>query len=65
MNANEQNEHEAPCPRCGADAEWSYLDENKNRIEVQCPDCGRYEMSKEEFDQVAAENTELTEPNQA
>ena len=62
MNGKERNEHEALCPRCGADAEWSYLDSEKTQIEITCPDCGRYEMAREEFDQAETENAELNEP---
>jgi endogenous inhibitor of DNA gyrase (YacG/DUF329 family) len=61
MNAKERNEHEALCPRCGAEAQWSFLDSEKTRIEVMCPDCGRYEMAREEFDQAAVESAELKE----
>ncbi len=59
MNGKERNEHEAPCPRCGADAQWSFLNAEKSRIEVMCPDCGRYEIAREEFDQAAIESAEI------
>ena len=45
MNGKERNEHETLCPHCGAEAEWSFLDPEKSRIEVTCPDCGRFEMT--------------------
>jgi predicted RNA-binding Zn-ribbon protein involved in translation (DUF1610 family) len=61
MNGKERNEHEALCPRCGAEAEWSFLDPEKNEIEVMCPDCGLYEMSREEFDQATSERAQLEE----
>jgi predicted RNA-binding Zn-ribbon protein involved in translation (DUF1610 family) len=61
MNGKERNEHEALCPRCGAEAQWSFLDSEKTAIEVMCPDCGRYEMAREEFDQAAVESAELKE----
>lgn len=61
MNAKERNEHEALCPRCGSDAEWSYLDAEKTEVEIICPDCGRYQMTREEFDQVETENAEINE----
>jgi uncharacterized Zn finger protein len=57
-----RDEHEIPCPRCGADAEWSYLDESKTTIEVMCANCGVVEMSREDFDQATTDNAELTEP---
>ena len=61
MNAKERNEHETVCPTCGADAEWSFLNPEKTRIEVMCPNCGRYEMTREQFDQAMAERAELSE----
>jgi predicted RNA-binding Zn-ribbon protein involved in translation (DUF1610 family) len=61
MNARERDEHETTCARCGADAQWSYLDQQKRRIEIMCPNCGRYEISREEFDQAAAESAQLDE----
>lgn len=61
MNGKERNEHDTLCPRCGAEAQWSFLDSEKTQIEVMCPDCGRYEMTREEFDQAAIESAELKE----
>lgn len=46
---------EALCGHCGLDAAWSFLDEEESRIEVVCPDCGRFEMTREEFDQAEAD----------
>ncbi len=63
MNGNERNYYESSCPRCGGDAQWSFVDQNKTVVEIRCPDCGEYRMPREEFDQVAAENAELTEPD--
>jgi predicted RNA-binding Zn-ribbon protein involved in translation (DUF1610 family) len=60
MDNVERNEHLTPCPRCGAAAEWSYLDPEKARVEVMCPDCGKYEMSRDEFDE-AMEDAEAGE----
>jgi len=61
MNAKERNEHESLCPRCGAEAKWFFLDSEKKRVEVMCPDCGRYEVSREEFDQAAVDSSDLKE----
>ena len=61
MNGKERNEHATICPHCGVDAEWSYLNGAKTRIEVFCPDCGRYEMTRDEFDAAAVESAELHE----
>jgi endogenous inhibitor of DNA gyrase (YacG/DUF329 family) len=55
----ERNEHEATCPRCGTDAQWFFLNSGKSRIEVMCPDCGRYEIAREDFDQAAIESAEI------
>jgi transcription elongation factor Elf1 len=61
MQAIERDEHEGTCPRCGAEARWSFLDEEKRQIEVMCEDCGRFEITREEFDEAAIENAELRE----
>jgi rubredoxin len=42
---------EALCPRCGADAKWSFADREKTVVEIVCPDCGRFELPRAEFDQ--------------
>lgn len=41
---------EASCAHCGGAATWRFLDEEETRVEVMCPDCGRFEMAREEFD---------------
>jgi len=61
MNGKERNEHETPCPHCGADAQWSFLDTEKTRVEVVCPECGLYEMPREEFDQTTSEHSGIDE----
>ena len=63
MNGKERDEHETLCPRCGAEAEWSFSDREKRHIEILCPDCGKYQMTREQFDQAATENVELNEPS--
>lgn len=45
-----EGEREALCGHCGGEATWSFLDEEESRVEVVCPDCGRLEMTREEFD---------------
>ena len=52
------NLRQTPCPRCGEMADYYALDEGANRVEIFCPDCGRFEMPKEEFDQVVSEMSE-------
>ncbi len=51
----ERGPGEALCPRCGAEAEWSFLDTERTRVEVICPDCGRFEAPRAVFDQAEAE----------
>lgn len=50
MNRKERGPNEAPCPRCGADAEWSFLDAGETIVEVVCVDCGRTQVPRAEFD---------------
>ena len=47
----ERGQRAATCARCGGDAEWIYVDNEQTRVEVTCPDCGKMEMSRAEFDQ--------------
>jgi transcription elongation factor Elf1 len=64
MQAKEHDERDLTCPRCGGDVESSFLDEEKTRIKVMCEDCGRFEMTREDFDQAAAEHAEIHDPEQ-
>ena len=52
----------AVCTRCGADAEWSFTDSEQTQVEVSCPDCGKFEIPREEFDLAESEVVELEEP---
>lgn len=45
----------AVCPRCGGEAEWSFLDDEMSRVEVLCGDCGRFEVPKAHFDEAQAD----------
>jgi predicted RNA-binding Zn-ribbon protein involved in translation (DUF1610 family) len=65
MNVAERDWRETPCLRCGIDARWSFVDAGKTTVEVVCPDCGRMEMPREDFDNVAVENLEHTDREQA
>ena len=55
MIGKEPGPREAICPRCGMDALWSYADEEQTLVEVVCPDCGRFELPRAEFDVVESE----------
>jgi predicted RNA-binding Zn-ribbon protein involved in translation (DUF1610 family) len=50
------------CTRCGADAEWSFTNNEQTRVELNCPDCGKFEIARAEFDQAESEIVELEEP---
>lgn len=45
-----EGERDMICTHCGAEAIWRFLDEEESRVEVECPDCGRFEMSRAEFE---------------
>ncbi len=47
----QQNSNEALCAHCGAQASWQFADEAKEKVEITCPDCGRYEVPRAEFEQ--------------
>lgn len=63
MNATDevQNLRETPCPRCGEQAEASFAPHEKGRVEISCAACGRFEMTREEFDAIASEMVEADE----
>jgi transcription elongation factor Elf1 len=56
-------EEEGPleCPRCRAEAEWRFLDETKEVVEILCSDCGRFEMSRTDFEQAESDVIEAPE----
>ena len=64
MDQKERDERDILCPRCGADAEWSFLEDDRSVVEIMCPDCGRFEMPRADFDQFGAEIAELNEPEE-
>jgi hypothetical protein len=65
MHGMEKDEHEAICPHCGADSQWYFVDPEKRQIEILCPNCRKYEMSREQFDRTAAECVEPNDPGAA
>jgi len=54
----ERSMQDGACPRCGADSAWEFSDAEQTLIEIVCPDCGRYEVPKAEFDQAQADIAE-------
>ena len=57
----ELSPREAPCPRCGADAEWDFVDETKEFVEVRCPECRVFQLPRVEFDHAESEIIEPAE----
>jgi transcription elongation factor Elf1 len=55
----ERGPRPAPCPRCGGDAYWGFLDRANSRVAVSCPDCGQFEMSQTQFHQAISDIAEL------
>ena len=39
------------CSRCGSEAKWRYLDPSETKVEIDCTDCGRFEISRAELEQ--------------
>ena len=57
----ERGQRDIICVRCGSDAEWIFIDSEQTRVEVTCPDCGRFDMSRIELDQAESEIVEPAE----
>ena len=51
MTKEQLNSPDTICSRCGGEAQWSFVDEQKQAVEIVCPDCGRFEMPAAEFEQ--------------
>lgn len=58
----ERGQRDTVCTRCGAAAEWMFVDTEQTMVEVTCPDCGKFEMLRTEFDQAESEIVEPAEP---
>lgn len=52
---------ETLCSRCGAQALWRFVDEERQTLEISCPDCGRFEMPKAEVELAEFESVEAEE----
>lgn len=50
MNNQQQDSTETLCTRCGAQASWHFTDETQQTIEIVCPDCGKFEIPRAEFE---------------
>ena len=58
----ERGLRDATCARCGGAAEWIYADREQTRVEVICPDCGRFEMPRAAFNRAESEIVDPEEP---
>jgi predicted RNA-binding Zn-ribbon protein involved in translation (DUF1610 family) len=58
----ESGQRDTICTRCGSPAEWIFVDREKTQVEVTCPNCGKFEMLRTEFDQAESELVEPAEP---
>jgi predicted RNA-binding Zn-ribbon protein involved in translation (DUF1610 family) len=61
MNAAILDSPETLCPRCGAAATGSFTDNEKQTVEIVCPDCGRFEIPAAEFEQAEFDIAPLEE----
>ena len=61
MHITGEDEIPLECPRCKEEATWRFLDEEKNRVEIFCSDCGRFELSRAEFEQAESDVVEPSE----
>jgi predicted RNA-binding Zn-ribbon protein involved in translation (DUF1610 family) len=61
MIDKEKGPNETVCPHCGAEARWRVLDTAQKVVEMECPDCGRFEMPESEFRQATTETVETGE----
>ena len=54
VNDKQSGRRDGLCPRCGTDAEWSFLDSEQTKVEVVCPDCEAFELPRAVFSQAEA-----------
>jgi len=56
-------EEEGPleCPRCRGEAEWRFLDDAKEVVEIFCSDCGHFEMSRADFERAESDVLESSD----
>ncbi len=51
MNNQQQDSTETLCSHCGTQANWRFVDEAREVVEIVCPDCGRFQLPRAEFEQ--------------
>ena len=54
MNAKEFSP-ETLCVHCGAEANWRFADTEEQLVEIICPECGKFEVPRAEFEQAEFE----------
>jgi len=64
MDDVQQGSPETICVRCGSEAIWEFLDSEQQTIEIVCPDCGRFEISRAEFEQAEFDLAQAEERRQ-
>ena len=60
MTAKE-DPREALCMHCGKEASWRFIDQERNVVELTCPDCGRFQVPSVDFEQAEFEIVEPVE----
>lgn len=61
MNNQQQDSTETLCSHCGALANWRFIDEAKEVVQVVCPDCGKFDVPRVEFEQAEFDMAEPEE----
>ncbi len=61
MDMEKQDSPETLCSRCGSQAKWRFLDQEQETIEIVCPDCGRFEVSRADLERA---EFEIVEPEE-
>jgi DNA-directed RNA polymerase subunit RPC12/RpoP len=61
MYTEKQESPETMCSRCGAQANWRFIDADEKTVEIVCPDCGRFEIPKAELERAEFEMVEPEE----